>query len=45
MTLDQMLWWQRGVIYQIYPCSFEDSNGGGIGDLRGIIRNSGKVVK
>ena len=29
-------WWQRGVIYQIYPWSFRDANGDGIGDLRGI---------
>jgi alpha-glucosidase len=31
------LWWRDGVIYQIYPRSFADSNNDGIGDLQGII--------
>src|SRR5687767_11001955 len=31
-------WWKSAVIYQIYPRSFQDSNGDGIGDLSGVAR-------
>ena len=34
---DNMKWWKNAVVYQIYPKSFKDSNGDGIGDLKGII--------
>lgn len=33
----ELLWWQRGVVYQIYPRSFKDATGNGVGDLMGVI--------
>ncbi|KAL5114789.1 hypothetical protein ACEQ8H_007351 [Pleosporales sp. CAS-2024a] len=37
MTVPQRPWWKDAVVYQIYPASFKDSNGDGIGDLNGIL--------
>lgn len=37
MTISQQPWWKDATVYQIYPASYQDSNGDGIGDLRGII--------
>ncbi len=34
---DERPWWKSAVVYQIYPRSFQDSDGDGIGDLRGIV--------
>src|SRR3954453_23724599 len=35
-THDDAAWWRQAVVYQVYPRSFADSNGDGIGDLPGI---------
>lgn len=38
-------WWRSGVIYQIYPRSFADHNGDGMGDLRGITERLNKLAE
>ena len=37
-SLKERNWWKEGIVYQIYPRSFRDTSGNGVGDLRGIIQ-------
>ena len=38
-------WWQKGVIYQVYPRSFQDAGADGVGDLRGILARLDYLVE
>lgn len=44
VSVEDTLWWKGAVIYQIYPRSFKDSNGDGVGDLRGVLEKLDHVA-
>lgn len=45
MSVSTYAWWQTGVIYQIYPRSFQDTDNNGIGDLRGILKRLPHLIE
>ncbi|MBF0689847.1 MAG: alpha-glucosidase [Cellulomonas sp.] len=44
-TVDDAPWWTGAVVYQIYPRSFQDSDGDGVGDLRGVLQRIDHLVE
>ena len=44
VTADAADWWRGAVVYQVYPRSFADSNGDGVGDLKGIADHLGHIA-
>ena len=44
-TSDSAPWWRRGTVYQVYPRSFADANGDGVGDLEGVRRRLDHLVE
>ena len=44
VSIKHPAWWQSGIVYQVYPRSFQDTNCDGVGDLRGIIARLGHLV-
>jgi alpha-glucosidase len=43
--MQEMNWWQRGIVYEVYARSFQDSNGDGVGDLNGILERLDYLVQ
>ena len=42
---ENIKWWQKAVVYQVYPRSFQDANGDGIGDLKGVEQHLDYIAK